>query len=447
MFRVFGRALALMLATAVGLSAVATTAVTFSDTKLKNGLRVIISEDHTAPPSPWSCLQRRLARRAAGPHRVRPSVRAHDVQGLGERRARRALLPHLQQRRQHERHDERGSHALLRGAAGQSARPGAVPRSRSHAVAGDQQGRISTTSATLSRKSAGSASTTSRTASAVEEIDELTYDNFAYKHSVIGSMADLNAASVEDVAAFFKTYYAPNNAILSIVGDVDAQKTLAQGEEYFGACLAACAHRRSDVGAAAERERRSTIRRSAGAAGARRRRLVAFRRAFRRLRRTRRPDRRAGRRSERAALSKYWFARSRLPPRPGSSSTRVEARPVPDVRDGRTRQEPRRRRGRALRRDRKGEDDAGRRLGNREGPQQRAAQCRQRRVELVTTSHRAGTGALFYNDPNRINTSTERVQKITAADVQRVAAKYLTKENRSVIITTPKPAAPRGGQQ
>ena len=40
---------------------------------------------------------------------------------------------------------------------------------------------------------------------------ELLYDNFAYKHSVIGSMEDLNAASVEDVAEFFKTYYAPNN--------------------------------------------------------------------------------------------------------------------------------------------------------------------------------------------------------------------------------------------
>ena len=60
----------------------------------------------------------------------------------------------------------------------------------------------------------------------------------------------------------------------------------------------------------------------------------------------------------------------------------------------------------------------------------------QRAIEL-------GQDALFYNDPNRINTSTERVQKIAAADVQRVAAKYLTKENRSVIITTPKPAAPQ----
>ena len=42
-----------------------------------------------------------------------------------------------------------------------------------------------------------------------------------YHHSTIGSMEDLDAASLEDVSAFFRTYYAPNNAVLSIVGDVD----------------------------------------------------------------------------------------------------------------------------------------------------------------------------------------------------------------------------------
>src|ERR671917_155135 len=55
---------------------------------------------------------------------------------------------------------------------------------------------------------------------------ELLYDNFAYKHSVIGSMDDLNAASVEDVSSFFKTYYAPNNAVLAIVGDVETKATI-----------------------------------------------------------------------------------------------------------------------------------------------------------------------------------------------------------------------------
>ena len=46
-----------------------------------------------------------------------------------------------------------------------------------------------------------------------EHFDELFYSNFAYQHSTIGSMDDLNAASVGDVAQFFKTYYAPNNAV------------------------------------------------------------------------------------------------------------------------------------------------------------------------------------------------------------------------------------------
>jgi predicted Zn-dependent peptidase len=45
-----------------------------------------------------------------------------------------------------------------------------------------------------------------------EKFGETMYDNFAYKHSVIGSMADLDAATVNDVKDFFRIYYAPNNA-------------------------------------------------------------------------------------------------------------------------------------------------------------------------------------------------------------------------------------------
>ena len=67
-----------------------------------------------------------------------------------------------------------------------------------------------------------------------ERFNEMAYDNFAYKHSVIGSMDDLNAATVDDVAAFFKTYYAPNNAVLALVGDLDTKATLAKIEKYFG---------------------------------------------------------------------------------------------------------------------------------------------------------------------------------------------------------------------
>ena len=55
-----------------------------------------------------------------------------------------------------------------------------------------------------------------------------------YHHNPIGSMEDLNAASVEDVISFFKAWYAPNNAVLSIVGDVDEEEAHAAAERYFG---------------------------------------------------------------------------------------------------------------------------------------------------------------------------------------------------------------------
>jgi zinc protease len=56
-----------------------------------------------------------------------------------------------------------------------------------------------------------------------------------YHHSTIGSMADLDAASLEDVGAFFRTYYAPNNAVISVVGDVETAAVRDSAERYFGA--------------------------------------------------------------------------------------------------------------------------------------------------------------------------------------------------------------------
>jgi zinc protease len=66
-----------------------------------------------------------------------------------------------------------------------------------------------------------------------ERFGELFYSNFAYQHSTIGSMEDLNAASVADVAEFFKTYYAPNNAVLTLVGDFKLDAALALVRRYF----------------------------------------------------------------------------------------------------------------------------------------------------------------------------------------------------------------------
>ncbi len=55
-----------------------------------------------------------------------------------------------------------------------------------------------------------------------------------YHHEVIGSMEDLSAASVEDVKGFFRTYYAPGNATLTIAGDIDRARAKELVEKYFG---------------------------------------------------------------------------------------------------------------------------------------------------------------------------------------------------------------------
>jgi zinc protease len=68
-----------------------------------------------------------------------------------------------------------------------------------------------------------------------ERLQALLYpSSHPYHHSVIGSMADLDAASLEDVEQFFRTYYAPNNAVLSLVGDFEPERARALIERYFG---------------------------------------------------------------------------------------------------------------------------------------------------------------------------------------------------------------------
>jgi predicted Zn-dependent peptidase len=55
-----------------------------------------------------------------------------------------------------------------------------------------------------------------------------------YHHTPIGSMEDLDAASLDDVIAFFRTWYAPNNCVLTIAGDVDEEPAFAAAERYLG---------------------------------------------------------------------------------------------------------------------------------------------------------------------------------------------------------------------
>jgi predicted Zn-dependent peptidase len=60
------------------------------------------------------------------------------------------------------------------------------------------------------------------------------FQNWNNAHNGYGDLADINAATIEDVRSFFKTYYAPNNAVLSVVGDVDVAEVKKMIEKHFG---------------------------------------------------------------------------------------------------------------------------------------------------------------------------------------------------------------------
>ena len=65
-------------------------------------------------------------------------------------------------------------------------------------------------------------------------MNELIFTNQANAHSTIGSMEDLDAATIDDVQEFFRIYYAPNNAVISVVGDFDKGQARELIEKYFG---------------------------------------------------------------------------------------------------------------------------------------------------------------------------------------------------------------------
>ncbi|PYO79735.1 MAG: peptidase M16 [Gemmatimonadetes bacterium] len=69
----------------------------------------------------------------------------------------------------------------------------------------------------------------------LEKMQELVFPpSHPFQHSLIGSMEDLSAASLDDIAQFFATYYTPDNAVLSVAGDFDSKEALAMIREYFG---------------------------------------------------------------------------------------------------------------------------------------------------------------------------------------------------------------------
>jgi zinc protease len=71
------------------------------------------------------------------------------------------------------------------------------------------------------------------------DLPQLANTNWFNAHNFYGDLADLEAATLADVQQFFKTYYAPNNAVLVVTGDIDYQQTLGWIRKYFSAIPAA----------------------------------------------------------------------------------------------------------------------------------------------------------------------------------------------------------------
>ena len=280
-----------------------------------------------------------------------------------------------------------------------------------------------------------------------ELLDELAYDNPAYEHSVIGSMADLNAAAVEDVASFFKTYYAPNNAVLAIVGDIDSRQTLEKVRKAFGGIPAQPQPPAVDMtepGQTAERRQRvdDPLARLA-------RVDIAFKvpprasdeddavRVLATILASGRSSRLFQAVVREQQLAPAVFANRDATIGPGLFRVGATVAPskTPEALEAALLAEIER---------------------VKAGPietweiEKARNNAKQQVVSGLTSSLQRGTllaeYAAVFNDTGRVNQRAERIMKVTAADVQRVAAKYLIAANRTVVTTVPKPSAKGGAQ-
>lgn len=79
------------------------------------------------------------------------------------------------------------------------------------------------------------------------DLPQLANEKWANAHNFYGDLAELDAATLEDVNTFFKQYYAPNNAVLVVAGDVDPKQVKAWTEKYFGSIPRGPATPRADI--------------------------------------------------------------------------------------------------------------------------------------------------------------------------------------------------------
>ena len=272
-----------------------------------------------------------------------------------------------------------------------------------------------------------------------ETQQELMYDNFAYKHDTIGSMADLNAASVEDVRAFFKMYYAPNNAVLTLVGDFKTADALATIKKYFEVIP-----RQADPPAVdmSEPEQKAERRASVDDLLARLPRVaVAYKtvpgntpdfyalqvlanalgggsssRLNQKLAREKEMVTNIGSNAQETRGVGGFYVTATL--RPGVKTDDVESAVYEEI--ARLQKEQ---------------------IADWELQKAKNGARRNFINGLQSSLARAnsiGQYAVYYGDPNLINTRLDKVAAVTKDDVQRVANKYLVQTNRTVVITVPK---------
>lgn len=283
-----------------------------------------------------------------------------------------------------------------------------------------------------------------------ETITETAYDNFAYKHSTIGSMADLNAADLKDVADFFRIYYAPNNAVLTLVGDFKTEEALAKVKKYFEAIPSQPAPPAPDVTEPEQKaERRASI--EDGFARAPRidilykipqgntpdyyalsllGQIMASGQSSRLYQKVVKERELAvqvgGGAQERRGPS--LFSLIALVP-PGKNLADVEKVIYEEIE--RVKNEP---------------------VADWELEKVRMGIRRQRAQQLQSTLSRAvtlGIQTVYYGDPNVINEIEAKYNQVTKEDIQRVARTYFKETNRTVVTTLPKPraAAPTTGSK
>jgi len=279
-----------------------------------------------------------------------------------------------------------------------------------------------------------------------ERMQELVYDNFAYKHTTIGSMADLNAATVEDVAAFFKMYYAPNNAVLVLVGDFKPAEALAKIRASFESIPRQPTPPNVDMTEPTQKEeRRATVDDVLANAP---RLDVAYKGVpgntadFYALQvlsnvlqsgQSSRLYQTLVKQKEMVSNVNGAMAEMRGV---GGFYTSATLRPNVKIDDvasviyaemDRLKKEP---------------------IADWELQKAKNTTRRNFINNLQSSLVRAitlGQYAVYYNDPNLINTRMDKVAAVTKEDVQRVANKYLVDTNRTVVITMPKAkTAPTG---